>query len=54
MKSKFNLFIGLLLLVLGFAQAFKGNAELCGIDFLLGIINLAIFYFENKRSNNNE
>ena len=49
MKSKFNLFIGIVLLVFGFVQIFKGNPEMCGIAFLLGIINLVIFYFDNKK-----
>lgn len=49
MKSKFNLFIGIVLLVFGFIQIFKGNFEMVVIDFFIGIGNLVVFYFYNKK-----
>lgn len=48
MKSKLNLFFGILLLVFGFVLLFRKDV-LCIIDFLCAIINLVIFYFENKK-----
>ncbi len=48
MKSKFNLFIGIVLFMLGSVLLCKQDA-ICVIDFLLGFVNLAIFCSANKK-----
>ncbi len=50
MKSKFNLFTGILLLVLGFVALFRNN-DFYIADFILAFVNLAIFYCDNKCDN---
>lgn len=52
MKSKSYLFMGIFMFVLGFIALFKKN-DLYIVDFLAGLINLVIFYCDNKKRDKN-
>ena len=52
MKSKFNLFLGIILLVLGFVALFKNN-DMYIYDFIVAFLNLATFYCDNKKRDKN-